>query len=132
MKVKILVVTFAGLLIFISCNQNKTVNSILENEETRNEIFGSIIDNPEYMSDFRNYMLEHNSGSNMMMGGSMGGMNHSENMMNMQDSTAMMQSFMNRPGMMANMIEMMHTRGMMSDECMTKAMSAMNNMPEKQ
>lgn len=131
MKTKILIIAVFGLMTLLSCAQKKDVNAMLENENTRNEIFSSISENPEYMSDFRNYMQEHNMGSGMMKG-SMNGMKNSGNgmmngggMMTMQDSTAMMNSFMNNPRMMSNMIQMMHTRGMMSDDCMNKAMANM-------
>lgn len=123
----------AGLMTLLGCNQKQDVSSMLENEETRTEIFSSISDNPEYQKDFRNYMQEHHGNSQMMMDGSMKGMNRRGGMMNMKDSTAMMQSFMNNPQMMSNMIQMMHTKGMMNDDCMTQAMSHMDeNMPEKE
>lgn len=131
MKTKTLI-ALIGLFTLFSCTQNRDVNDILENENTRNEIFSAIADNPEYRASFRNYMQEHNNGGNMMMNGNMNGMNHSGRMMNMQDSTAMMQSFMNNHRMMSNMVQMMHTRGMMSDECMDQAMNKMNeNMQNK-
>lgn len=131
MKRNFLIIALIGLLTLFGCNQNRDVDSMLANKDTREEIFNSITDNPEYMSSFRDYMQENKQNSGMMMGGSMNGMNRRGGMMNMKDSTAMMQSFMNNPQMMSNMIQMMHTRGMMSDECMNKAMANMNqNMPE--
>lgn len=126
MKTKFIFIAVAGLLTFLSCNQNNDVNTMLENKDTREDIFSSISNNPDYMSDFRDYMQEHNKAGNMMMKGNMNGMNHSGSMMNMQDSTAMMQSFVNNHRMMSNMVQMMHNRGMMSDECMNQAMTKMN------
>ncbi len=133
MKRNVLIIAIAGLMTLFGCNQNKDVTSMLENEGTRTEIFSSISNNPEYLNSFRNYMQEHNGNSQMMMGTNMNGMNHSGGMMNMKDSTAMMQSFMNNPHMMSNMVQMMNTRGMMSDDCMTQAMTNMNeNMQGKE
>lgn len=133
MKRNVLIMVVAGLITLLGCNQKLDVSSMLENEETRTEIFSSISDNPEYLNDFRNYMQDHHGNSQMMMGGSMKGMNRRGGMMNMKDSTAMMKSFMNNPKMMSNMIQMMHTKGMMSDDCMNNAMSHMNeDMPENE
>ncbi|QYA26463.1 hypothetical protein G3I01_13455 [Gramella sp. MT6] len=128
----LIIVVAAGLMLLLGCNQKQEVTSMLENEETRTEIFSSISDNPEYLKSFRNYMQVHHGNSQMIMDGSMKGMNRRGGMMNMKDSTAMMQSFMNNPQMMSNMIQMMHTKGMMNDDCMKQAMSHMDeNMPEK-
>lgn len=133
MKTSIVFIAVLGLLTFLSCNQNNDVNSMLKNRDTREEIFSSISNNPDYMSDFRDYMQGHNKAGNMMMKGNMNGMNHSGRMMNMRDSTAMMQSFLNNHRMMSNMVQMMHNRGMMSVECMNQTMNKMNKkMPTQE
>lgn len=132
MQRNVLIIVVAGLMTLLGCNQKQEVTSMLENEATRTEIFGSISNNPEYLKSFRNYMQEHHGNSQMMMDGSKG-MNRRGGMMNMKDSTAMTHSLMNNPKMMSNMIQMMHTKGLMNDDCMTQAMSHMDeHMPEKE
>ncbi len=128
----IILVMLLGLVSVVGCNQRQDVNSMLENPNTRNEIFDSIINNPEHMNSFREYLQDHKGGSQMMMGNSRKGRNGMNGMkggmgMNMQDSTAMMQSFMNNPQMMTLMLQRMNAKGMMSDDCMKNAMQMMNN-----
>ncbi|MGB8703672.1 MAG: hypothetical protein WCD31_01450, partial [Gillisia sp.] len=100
-----------GLFSVVGCSQNLDVSSMLENTSTRNEIFDSIINNPERMNSFREYFQNHREGSQMMMGNSGNRMNRGMGM-NMKDSSAMMQSLMNNPEMMTLMLQHINARGM--------------------
>ncbi len=143
MKNSILVIMVLGLITVVGCDQRADVKSMMDNQETRNEIFDSMISNPQYMASFKEYLQDHKGASQMMMGNSMNGrkgmngmngMNGGKGMgMNMKDSTAMMHSFMNNQKMMTLMLQNMKDEGMMNEECMNHAMQTMNrNMNKKQ
>ncbi|MDE3741086.1 hypothetical protein [Maribacter polysaccharolyticus] len=122
-----------GLVTLNGCNQKTDVNAVLENSETKTEIFDAIANNHSYMMQFMQNMqasdhaMQMMKGDNQMMGKMMqGGMQ-----MMMKDSMMMMnmmQSMMKDGKMMGNMMRMMHEKGMMSDECME---SCKNMMAEK-
>ncbi|WP_445737228.1 hypothetical protein [Mariniflexile sp.] len=123
MKTTTIILLAIGLLSLNSCKQESDPQALLENPETRNEVFAAIADNPDYMTEFMDNMQS--EGMQMMMKDSM-------MVKNMMGNKPMMHSMMNemmKDGkMMGNMMEMMHEKGMMSEECME---SCKNMMGEK-
>jgi hypothetical protein len=110
MKILVIIFSIVGFMTFSSCNQNTEASAMLENPETRNEIFDAIVGDDDMMTSFMEYVqgndlaMQMMQGNNMMMG----------NMMKGND----LQMMMKDGAMMGNMMQMMHKNGMMSDECM--------------
>jgi len=123
-----------GLVTLNSCSQKTDVNTILENSETRTELFDAIGSNHSYMTEFMGNMQGNEHAMQMMQGDHkmMGSMMKGQGMqMMMKDSSMMknmMQSMMKDGKMMGNMMKMMHEKGMMSEDCME---SCKNMMAEK-
>lgn len=133
-------------IIVSACQTQADTNSILENDETRKEIFNAIISNHEYSKGLMQGMMEDNHTQLMMKGSQeMMGMMMSDNknmlnmmkdkpdmmhnmmgnMMNMADSDSLMCGQMiamikDKPNMMGQMMDMMHKEGMMDKETMMK------------
>lgn len=141
------VVTLTLLIAALSaCQQQKDVSTMLENDDTRNEIFNTIISDHEYAEQLMTKMMEDDHTQMMMKGNEqmMGMMmsdndqmmammkdkpdmmhNMMSNMMNMADSDSsmcahMMDMMKDKPNMMGQMMEMMHKEGMMDKETMMK------------
>ena len=126
-----------GLLTLVSCNQKPDVNKMLENQETKTEIFNAIVDNHDYMMGFMETMQNSDQAMQMMQYDKM--MKGKRMQMMMKDST-MMKSMMGNKNMMHNMMQhmmtdstqmnsmmqMMHQKGMMSNECMSSYMKKMH------
>ncbi|GAA4281463.1 hypothetical protein [Gaetbulibacter aestuarii] len=133
MKTLIMIISISGLLLFNSCAQKPDTAQLLENENTRQEIFQNIVDNHDYMMSFMNTMQssEHAmgmmQGNHMMMGNMMrGGGMHTM----MKDSTmmkSMMTQMLTNKAMMTHMMQMMHNRGMMSNDCMENTLNMMRS-----
>tara|TARA_R110002074_G_scaffold161480_11_gene319555 strand:- start:25403 stop:25801 length:399 start_codon:yes stop_codon:yes gene_type:complete len=120
MKTRVLIFSIIGIMTFSSCNQSTDASSMLDNPETRNEIFNTIAGNHDMMTSFMETIQTNDHAMQMMQDSKMmmGTMMHGNNMqMMMKDST-----------MMGNMMQMMQENGMMCDECM-QAMQQM--MSEK-
>lgn len=124
MKTATLIFLTIGLFALNGCNQNSDINAMLNNSETRSEIFDAIANNHTYMTGFMENMQESDHAMQMMQGNHkmMGDMMKGDGMqMMMKDSTMMknmMQSIMKDGKMMGNMMKMMHEKGMMSEDCM--------------
>lgn len=140
MKIVLKTTTLFFLLVatLSSCQQQKDVNTMLENDDTRNEIFNTIISDHEYSQELMVKMMEDNHTKMMMKGnGDMMNMMISDNadmkammkenpemmhgmmsnMMNMADSDSsmcahMMTMMKDKPNMMEQMTDMMHKEGM--------------------
>ncbi|CAM1359912.1 conserved hypothetical protein [Tenacibaculum sediminilitoris] len=121
MKKSIILSLIFGFQLLISCNQKPDVDKILENQETKERIFKSIAKDHEYMTEFMEtiynnehviQMIMHN---NMMMNNIMGNKN-------------MMHQIMNDSIKIHNMLQMMHQKGIISNECLQ---SCLENMSTK-
>jgi hypothetical protein len=135
-----ILVTFSilTLLTFISCGQTNDPKRLLNNEETRKEIFSVILNDHNYMTEFiqamhgnqHAMMMMNSENSNMMGNGEHMGMNSNTQMkenqeqmgMNdqnqMMDSSYMMNMMNNNPAMMqmmmGNMMDVVSTDSAMS------------------
>ncbi|MEY8021350.1 hypothetical protein AB8P51_10995 [Muriicola sp. SD30] len=131
MKTATLIFLTIGLFALTGCNQKTDVNAMLDNSETRSEIFGAIANNHTYMTGFMENMQESDHAMQMMQGNHkmMGGMMKGDGMqMMMKDSMMMknmMKSMMKNGKMMGNMMKMMHEKGMMSEDCMESCKNMM-------
>lgn len=141
MKNPILVLTMLTLLIMSGCNKKQDVNAMLENSETKNEIFNAIASNHDYLMGFMEN-IQNNQHAMQMIKGDKKMMEHMgqgrEMQMMMNDSTMMktmmgqesmksaMMQIMNDSTSMNRMMQMMHKEGIMSNECMQSCMKMMN------
>ncbi len=133
-------------IIIAACQPQPDESAILENEETRNEIYEAIVADHGYSQEMMAKMMEDDHTQMMMKGnGEMMRMMMSDNedmkammkdnpemmqgmmgnMMNMADAdssmcTQMMTMMKDKPNMMGQMMEMMHKEGMMDKETMMK------------
>ncbi len=128
MKTRVLIFSIIGFMTFSSCNQSADASSMLDNPETRNEIFNTIAGNHDMMTSFMETIQTNDHAMQMMQDSKM--------MSNMMKGDGM-QMMMKDGTMMSNMMQMMHKNGMMSDECMqamTQMMDekGMGNMPQEE
>ncbi len=133
MKNTLLLLTVLGLLSLSSCKQDMNSETLLENPQTRTEVFNTISENHEYMSAFMEHMQNTPHAMQMMQNNKkiVGTMMKKEGMrMMMKDSTmihSMMNNMMSDGKMMGNMMKMMHEKGMMSEDCMESCTKMMSN-----
>ena len=147
MKNTLFLLITIGLLSLSSCKQDTNTQALLENTQTRTEIFNAISENHEYMSAFMKQMQDNphavqmmqgnkkmmgnmmkGQGMKMMMKDSMMMKNMMQGMMeHMQGRHTMMQEMMKDGKMMGNMMQMMHKKGMMSEDCMQSCMKMMGD-----
>ena len=124
MKTLLIVLSAVGLLSLNSCKQETNTPALMENPETRTEVFNAISKNHDYMTEFMESMHDNQHAMQMMQGNKkmMSSMMQGEGMqMMMKDSTmmhSMMDGMMNDGKMMGTMMKMMHEKGMMSEDCM--------------
>ena len=135
MKTLVIFISIVGLVSLNSCNQQADPQAVLENPETRTEVFNAITKNHDYMTEFMESMHGNQHAMQMMQGNKkmMGSMMQGEGMqMMMTDSTmmhSMMNGMMNDGKMMGTMMKMMHEKGMMSEKGMDmQGMNKMDNM----
>lgn len=136
MKKLALIAFPAILLLAASCGQQAEVNTLLKNQETRDQIFTKIADDHEMMTAFMGKMMNSNHAKMMMQGNKdMMGMMMKDNpdmMQMMKDNPDMMHNMMNgmmKDGkMMGHMMQMMNQEGMMSDEAMQSCMKMMGDI----
>ena len=119
-----------GLLSLNSCKQVTNPQALMESPETRTEVFNTIIQNDDYMTEFMQNMQGNNQAMQMMQGNKviMNMMMEGEGMNMMKDSTMtmnMMHSMMKDGKMMNHMMQMMHEKGMMSEDCMESCKNMM-------
>jgi len=127
MRTFVIIFSVVGLITFSSCKQEKDVQAMLENTETRSEIINTISKNQDYMTEFmdNDQTMQMMQGNQNMMGNMMKG---NGTQMMMKDSTMMknmMQSMMKDGKMMGDMMQMMHEKGMMSEDCMESCKNMM-------
>jgi len=140
-------IIIAGLTL-TACNNNISSNTeeLLKDPEKREEIMNAIASDHQMMNSMMEHMMKNDHAMQMMgdnhrmMKHMMGVMKDSsvanmtmENMMGMMRSDSTMQHKMmgmmsQNKGMMRNMMQKMHAKGMMSSECMQSCMQNMNNM----
>jgi hypothetical protein len=124
MKTLVFFLSIVGLLSLNSCNQQTDPQAVLENPETRTEVFNAITENHDYMTEFMESMHGSQHTMTMMQGNKkmMGSMMQGEGMQMMMKDSILMHSMMNRMmndgKMMGTMMKMMHEKGMMSEDCM--------------
>lgn len=124
MKTLLIVLSAFGLLSLSSCKQEADPQTLMENPETRTELFNAITSNNDYMTQFMESMHDSEHTMTMMQGNKkmMASMMHGEGMQMMMKDSTMMHSMMNRMlndgKMMGTMMKMMHEKGMMSEDCM--------------
>lgn len=124
MKALTIILSMIGLVSLNSCTQETNPQAVLENPETRTEVFNDIAQNDDYMTEFMESMHDNQHAMQMMQGNKkmMSSMMQGEGMqMMMKDSTmmhSMMDGMMNDGKMMGTMMKMMHEKGMMSEDCM--------------
>lgn len=124
MKALTIILSMIGLVSLNSCTQETNPQAVLENPETRTEVFNAISKNHDYMTEFMESMHDNQHAMQMMQGNKkmMSSMMQGEGMqMMMKDSTmmhSMMDGMMNDGKMMGTMMKMMHEKGMMSEDCM--------------
>ena len=132
MKTLVIFISIVGLVSLNSCNQQADPQAVLENPETRTEVFNAITKNHDYMTEFMESMHGNQHAMQMMQGNKkmMGSMMQGEGMqMMMKDSTmmhSMMDGMMNDGKMMGTMMKMMHEKGMMSEDCMESCSKMMS------
>lgn len=133
MKTLVIFLSIVGLISLSSCNQQADdPQAVLENPETRTEVFNAITENHDYMTEFMESMHGNQHAIQMMQGNKkmMGTMMQGEGMqMMMKDSTmmhSMMNGMMNDGKMMGTMMKMMHEKGMMSEDCMESCSKMMS------
>ena len=130
---KLALITFPVLLLLVSsCGRQADINTLLQNQDTRNQIFTKIADDHELMTAFMEKMMSSNHAKMMMQGNKnmMGMMMNDVGMMQiMKDNPYMMHttmSHMMKDGqMMAHMMQMMKQEGIMSEEAMQSCMKMM-------
>ncbi len=124
MKTLVIILSAIGLLSLNSCKQETDPQALMENPETRTEVFSVITQNDDYLTEFMDKMPNNQHAMQMMQGNKkmMGSMMQGEGMqMMMKDSTmmhSMMNGMMNDGKTMGTMMKMMHEKGMMSEDCM--------------
>tara|TARA_R110001592_G_scaffold64751_6_gene198896 strand:+ start:499 stop:987 length:489 start_codon:yes stop_codon:yes gene_type:complete len=143
---KTVAVFFLLIATLSACQQQTEVSTMLENEETRDEVYVAIVADHEYAQELMAKMMEDDHTQMMMKGnGDMMNMMMSDNadmktmmkenpemmhgmmsnMMNMADSDSSMCSQMmtmmkDKPNMMGQMMDMMHKEGMKDKETLMK------------
>jgi hypothetical protein len=124
MRTTAIILLAIGLINLSSCNQKTDPNAMLENTDSRMELFDAIANNHNYMTEFMDNMQDNDHAMQMMHGNQkmMGNMMQGGGMqMMVKDSMMMknmMQSMMKDGKMMGNMMKMMHEKGMMGEDCM--------------
>ncbi|TDQ21949.1 hypothetical protein [Tenacibaculum caenipelagi] len=121
MKKSIILLIILVSQILISCNPKPDIDKILKDQETKERIFKSIAEDHEYMTEFIKTMHNNEHAMQMMM--------HNDMMMNnMMGNKNIMHQIMNDSIKIRNMLQIMHQKGIISNECLQ---SCMKNMSTK-
>jgi hypothetical protein len=127
--------------------QETNPQALMETHESRTEVYNTIAQNDDYMTEFMANLqndenaMEMMQGNNKMMGSMIKGENMQmmmkdsmmmKNMMqgmmgNMESRQSMMKEMMKDGKMMGTMMKMMHEKGMMSEDCMQSSMNMMGD-----
>ena len=78
MKTVTMIISVLVLVILSSCGQKTDPNAILENSETRMELFEAIASNHGYLTEFMDNMQDNDHAMQMMKGNHMGLMEENE------------------------------------------------------
>lgn len=132
---KILLFSFTATALFwIGCSQPTNVDSMLENAESKDQVFAAILEDHELMTEFMDKMMSNEHAVMMMKGNQkmMDMMANEGNMMQMMKDRPemmhqMMSGMMKDGNMMGHMMQMMQQEGMMSEECMQSCMQMMKD-----
>jgi hypothetical protein len=126
-------ISILGFINLASCTQKIDVSKLLDNYETRSDLFEAIVSDHDQMKSFMESMQSNEHAMEMMQGNYL----MMENIMKgsgihmmMKDSTMMhnmMGNMMLNEKMMGDIIQMMNNEGMMSSECMQAMMKTMND-----
>lgn len=108
-----------GFIILSSCTQKTDVTALLNDTDTRSEIFTEIAGNHDLMMSFMETMQANDHAMQMMQGNQM--------MMGHMMKGNGMQMMMKNSAMMGNMMQMMSKEGFISNECMQAMMKIMND-----
>jgi hypothetical protein len=132
MKTTTIILLAISLISLSSCEQKTDTNIMLENSETRTELFDAIASNHNYMTEFMDNIQGNDHAMQMMKGNQniMGNMMKDEDVNMMNDSLMsmnMVDSMMKDGKMMNHMMQIMHKEGMMSEDCMNSSMKMMND-----
>ncbi|QFZ54855.1 DUF4175 domain-containing protein [Oceanihabitans sp. IOP_32] len=114
MKALTIILSMIGLVSLNSCTQETNPQAVLENPETRTEVFNDIAQNDDYMTEFMENMHNNPQAMQMMQGNK----NMMDAMMQGEGMQMMMEDGMMMHSMMDGMMKMMHEKGMMSEDCM--------------
>ncbi|KKN85259.1 hypothetical protein LCGC14_0280870 [marine sediment metagenome] len=117
MKTLVIILSAIGLLSLNSCNQKTDPTAMLENSETRTELFDAITSNHDYMTEFMGSIQENNHAMQMMQG--------NKKMMGTMMQDGGMKMMMKDSMMKKNMMQMMHEKGMMSEDCLESCKNMM-------
>ena len=120
MKTTTIILMAIGLISLSSCEQKTDTHVMLENSETRTELFNAIASNHNYMTEFMGNMQGNDHAMQMMKGDQkiMGNMMKGQGMQMMLNDSMMS---------MNHMMQIMHKEGMMSEDCMNSSMKMMND-----
>ena len=115
------------LLLFgaVSCQQQATVQRVMENEAQRKEVYTMIMENPEMHKEMMQTMKSHHMGD---MKGESGMMGKDHKMMGDSAHHRMEGKNMH---MMMQMMQQMREKGMMDEACMQKMMQNMQQMKQE-
>ena len=134
MKIIIMIISISGFITLNSCTQKMDVNKMLDNSETRSEIFEAIATDHDQMMSFvksiqsNEHAMQMMQDNYMMMGNMMKGRGMHVMMKDSMMMHSMMGNMMKNKKMMGNMIQMMNNEGMMSYECMQTMIKTMNGI----
>ncbi|MDF1864638.1 MAG: hypothetical protein P1U70_07380 [Saprospiraceae bacterium] len=106
-------------MLTISCNNSVSIDQLLQNETTRQQVFDKITADHNMMTDFMETMMNSEHAKMMMKG--------HEGMKNMMMGNGNMMEMMKDGKMMGHMMQMMNQEGMMSEECMQSCMKMMRD-----
>ncbi len=101
-------------LLWMSCGQQANVKTLLSNQDSKEQIFETIVSDHGLMTEFMGKMMGDEHAMMMIKG--------DHDMMN-----ATMSEMMKDGQMMGDMMKMMHEQGMMSTECMQSCMQMMGD-----
>jgi len=134
MKTLVIILSAIGLLSLNSCKQETDPQALMENPETRTEVFNTIMENQDYMTELMSQMQNSEQAMQMMQGNKkmMGYMMQGEGMQmmmmdNKQMRHSMMSQMMNKEKMMGPIMIMMQEKGIMSEDCMQSSMKMMSD-----
>lgn len=119
---KTIMIVIAAILMLGSCDRRPDITALLENSETRNEIYSAISNHPEHMQAFMKTMRNSSPRMKMMMNDSS---MHKAMIPHMRGNRMMMTILMEDEKLMRDMFQMMNNKGVLSEEGMKSCMEKM-------